>query len=92
MATSPTPLMTPNHEWIVIHRCRELEHPIEFRIVLVGAALEPRPERLVARGVELPPGALEVEQRTVAFGQLSSQFGHVPMVACREAGVEDGRQ
>lgn len=59
-----------DHEWIVGHCSGMFKHLLQLRIVIVRTAFEARPDLLVARLVELPPRALEVEHRPLALVQF----------------------
>jgi hypothetical protein len=72
---SPT-LEPANHERVVIHRFRELEHPIQLGIVVVHRAPEARPDGLLAGGVELPPRAFEVQHGAMAVREATRRIGH----------------
>jgi len=74
----------------VAHRPRVFEHLVQLGIVLVGAAAETRPDQLVAALVELPPGALEVEQLALAVGQVTVGHIHGTSLTRLHAEVEDG--
>jgi uridine kinase len=66
-----SPLKATDHERVVVHRSGMVKNLVQLGIVLVGAAAETRPDLVVTALVELPPGALEVEQVALAFGQLT---------------------
>ena len=73
------------------HRPGVFEYLVQLGIVLVGAAAETRPDQLVAALVELPPGALEVEQVALAVGQFTVGHVHGNSLTRVHAEVEDGR-
>lgn len=74
-ASPATPVTEPkqaaDHQRIVCERCRNLEEPVEFLIVLVETAREPGADESVLGVVEGPPVALEIQHGALAFGQVN---------------------
>ncbi len=67
-ATKPVPLEPPYHQGIVLHRRRQLEKFVQFRIVLVGRTLESSADDELFRIVECPHRTLEVQHRLLPLG------------------------
>ena len=74
----------------MVHRSGVFEYLVQLGIVLVGAAAETCPDQLVPAFVELPPGALEVEQLALAVGQVTVGHIHGTSLTRLHAEVEDG--
>ena len=55
------PLEAAHHQRIVVHRRGQLEQLVQFLIVLVGRALEPRADHRLLRLVEGPEVPLELQ-------------------------------
>lgn len=59
-----------NHERVGDQSRREIDDPVEFQIVLLHRAGEPRPDGVVAVLVEGEPGALELEDGSSAIVEV----------------------
>ncbi len=59
----------------MVHRGRVVEHGGQFRMIFLGRTLEARADHLVARFVDVPPGALEIEHGGGSFAEHPRQVG-----------------
>ena len=69
--TTPTDTVsceTSDHERVVFHRLWLFQQLVQLGMILVGGALEPRPDLDVSGLVVVPPGAFELEHGLVPFG------------------------
>jgi uridine kinase len=84
-----SPLEAADDERVVAHRSGMVKNLVQLGIVLVGAAAETRADLVVPARVELPPGALEVEQIALALRQLTLGDLHPDSLTCAHTEVED---
>jgi len=61
----------PNNEGIIRKRTRKIDHLVQQLVVASRGELEAIPDGTLLRPWFGPPSALEIEDCTVAFGQLT---------------------
>ena len=65
------PLEPPHDQWVVLHCLGLFDEVVQLRIVLVRRTMEPRSNRKIFRVFEVPSRTLEVQHRSLPFGDHS---------------------